>query len=76
MTEALAVIWVWQRQIQLVSTGLLVARASPAALAGSSLHEIYPQEDYSLPQGGLISFPAVAVSAISCDLVLKTAVPQ
>lgn len=50
MKEALAVVWVWQRLIQLVSTGLLVAQASPAALAGSSLSEIYSHEDYSLPR--------------------------
>lgn len=50
MKEALAVVWVWQRLVQLVSTGLLVAQASPAALAGSSLSEIYSHKDYSLPR--------------------------
>lgn len=35
--------------VPVLSTGLLVAQVSPAALAGSRLQDIHPHQDYSLP---------------------------
>lgn len=63
--------------VPVLSPGLLVAQVSPAALAAGCKKSL-PTRTAACPgcQGSQVSsFPAVAFSAVGCDLGLCTAVP-